>query len=59
MSGIDDNLTRDEVVELLKDKLEYPVVKSLDTAFRNSGEAWNTITYENLHTVLKEEYGSM
>ena len=33
MSGVVDALTRDEIVELFKDKLEYAVVKRLDTAF--------------------------
>ena len=33
MSGIADDLTREEVVELFKDRLEYQVVKRLDTAF--------------------------
>ena len=33
MSGVADDLTRDEIVELFKDKLEYAVVKRLDTAF--------------------------
>ena len=33
MSGVADDLSRDEIVELFKDKLEYAVVKRLDTAF--------------------------
>ena len=58
MSGIDDDLSNTESVELLRDKLEYSVVTRLNTAFRNSGKTWATITYADLHKTLKEEYGS-
>ena len=33
MNGVVGDLTRDEIVELFKDRLEYQVVKRLDTAF--------------------------
>ena len=40
MSGVADDLSRDEIVELFKDKLEYAVVKRLDTAFTAKEPAW-------------------
>ena len=43
MSGIDDDLSNTESVDLLRDKLEYSVVTRLNTAFRNSGKTWATI----------------
>ena len=58
MSGIDDDLRSAEAVELLKDKLKYQVVTRLNTAFKNSGKTWATVTYADLHKILKEEYGS-
>ena len=60
MSGIADDLSRDEIVELFKDKLEYAVVKRLDTAFTAKEPAWTwaAVTYENLKIIMKEEYGS-
>ena len=33
MSGIEDNLSSDEKVLMLKDKLDYHVIKRVDTAF--------------------------
>ena len=38
--------------------MDYPIVKRLDTAFKNNGDTWDAITYANLHKTLKEEYGS-
>ena len=60
MSGIDDELTRNEIVELFKDKLDYPVIKRLDTAFTNRApiETWDAIIYNDLQKVMREEYGS-
>ena len=57
MSGIDDDLTNTESVQMLKDKLDYHVIKRVDTAFKNGGYSWDTITYANLQKVLKEEFG--
>ena len=34
MSGIADNLTREEIVECLRDKLDYSVIKRLNTVFQ-------------------------
>ena len=60
MSGVADDLTRDEIVELFKDKLEYAVVKRLDTAFAAKDPPWNwaEVTYDDLKAIMKEEYGS-
>ena len=60
MSGVADDLTRDEIVELFKDKLEYAVVKCLDTAFtaKEPPWTWADVTYDNLKIIMKEEYGS-
>ena len=57
MSGIDDDLTSTEKVQMLKDKLDYHVIKRVDTAFRNKGYVWDTVTYANLVKLLKEEFG--
>ena len=57
MSGIEDNLSSDEKVLMLKDKLDYHVIKRVDTAFRNEGHAWDTVTYNELTKLLKEEFG--
>ena len=60
MCGIADELVRDEIVELFKDKLEYAVVKRLDTAFaaKDAPWTWEEVTYDDLKTIMKEEYGS-
>ena len=56
MSGIDGDLSNTEKVQLLKDRLDYHVIKRLESAFRNKGYAWNTVTYANLVKLLKEEF---
>ena len=60
MAGIADNLRREEIVDLFKDRLEYQVIKRLDTAFaaKEPPWAWNEVTYDQLKTVMKEEYDS-
>ncbi|CAL4213510.1 unnamed protein product [Meganyctiphanes norvegica] len=60
MSGINDDLTRAEYIEVIKDKLEYQVVKRLDTVFvaRQPAITWEAVTTAELHTCLKEEFGS-
>ena len=60
MCGINDDLVRDEIVELFKDKLEYAVVKRLDTAFAAKGApwTWEEVTYDDLKSIMKKEYGS-
>ena len=60
MSGVPDDLTREEMVELFKDKLDYAVVKRLDTAFaaKDPVWTWGAVTYAQLQAIMKEEYGS-
>ena len=60
MSGINDDLNDREYVDSLKDKLDYSVVKRLDTAFPNKDPAltWDHVTKVQLHGVLVEEYGT-
>ena len=59
MSGIDDDLQRQEVIDCLKDKLDYCVCQRLDTTFQAKDPVltWDAVTVLELHTVLIEEYG--
>ena len=56
MNGIAGDLQREELVELFKDRLEYQVVKRLDTAFaaKNPAWTWAAVTYDQLKTIMKE-----
>ena len=56
MAGIMDDLTRAEIVDLFKDKLEYQVIKRLDTAFaaKDPQWTWAAVTYDQLKIILKE-----
>ena len=58
MCGINDDLARGEIVELFKDKLEYAVVKRLDTAFtaKEAPWTWDQVTYNDLKSIMKNEY---
>ena len=60
MSGIADELQREEYVDLIKDKLDFAVLKRLDTAFptRNPVLRWDQVTKDQLHKCLKDEFGS-
>ena len=60
MNGIHDNLTREEVVALFKDKLDYAVVRCFDSAFaaKDVPYTWAAVTYDQLKEVMKEEYAS-
>ena len=59
MCGINDVLSRDEGIEIFKDRLDYTVVKRLDSAFtaKDPVWTWEDVTWEQLKTILKEEYG--
>ena len=59
IAGLDGNLERQEYVDLLKGKLDYQVLRRLDTAFpaRNPVLAWNTVTKVQLHKCLMDEFG--
>ena len=60
MNGSAGDLQREELVELFKDRLEYQVVKRLDTAFAAKDPVWTwaDVTYDQLKAIMKEEYGS-
>ena len=59
MVGIDD-LTGEEYISLLIDKLNHSVVKKLDSVFshRNPVLTWGGVTKEQLHECLMEEFGA-
>ncbi len=56
IAGLDGNLERQEYVDLLKGKLDYQVLRRLDTAFpaRNPVLEWNTVTKVQLHKCLMD-----
>ena len=58
-SGIADDLTRDEIVELFKDKLSHQTISRLNTAFvaKEPQWTWAAVTYDELKAIMKEEYG--
>ena len=58
--GVVGDLTRDEIVEFFKDRLDYKVIKRLDTAFaaKEPVWTWGGVTYDQLKEVMKAEYGS-
>ena len=60
MCGIDDDLQRSEVIDCLRDKLDYSVVRRLDTAFQSKDPVltWEAVTKAELQAVLMEEYSS-
>ena len=59
MCGINDALTREEGVEIFRDRLNYTVIKRLDSAFTAKEPAWTwaEVTWEQLKEILKEEFG--
>ena len=60
MYNITDDLTRDEIVEHFKERMEYQVIKRLDTAFsaKDPVWTWEEVTYDQLKDIMKVEYGS-
>ena len=58
--GVVGDLTRDEIVEFFKDRLDYKVIKRLDIAFaaKEPVWTWGGVTYDQLKDVMKAEYGS-
>ena len=60
MSGINDDLQRDEVIECIKDRLDYSVTQRLETAFQAKEPqlTWGAVTLVELKKVLLEEYDS-
>ena len=59
MCGILDDLTRNEGIDIFKDRLDFTVVKRLDLSFagRDPVVTWADVTWEGLSTILKEEFG--
>ena len=59
MCGINDDLERAEGIEIFRDRLDYTVVKRLESAFaaKDPVWSWDDITWEQLKSILKEEYG--
>ena len=57
-NGIADELTRDELVELFKDKLSHQTINRLNTAFvaKEPIWTWEEVTYDQLKAIMKEEY---
>lgn len=60
MSGINGALAREEYIEVIKGKLDYLVLKRLDTVFVASDPliTWDAVTKEELHKCLIGEFGS-
>ena len=58
MVGINNDLTREEYIPLLRDKLDYSIVKRLDSIFkqRNPALEWGNVSKDNLHKCLIEEF---
>ena len=59
MCGIPDLLSRDEGVGIFKDRLDYTVIKRLDSAFaaKDPRWTWAAVTWDQLKDILKEEFG--
>ena len=59
IASFNDDLSRQEYVDLLKSKLDYQVLRRLDTAFpaRDPVLAWNAVTKVQLHKCLMDEFG--
>ena len=56
--GIVDDLTKDEYIPLIKDKLDYSIIKRLDAIFEQRVPIleWNQISKEDLHKCLIKEF---
>ena len=59
MCGIVGDLTRDEGIDIFKDRLDFTVVKRLDLTFagRDPVVTWADVTWEVLSGILKDEFG--
>ena len=53
MYNVTDDLTCDEIVQLFKDRLDYKVIKRLDTSFAAKDPVWTWagVTYDQLKVV--------
>merc|ERR1712055_1217992 len=54
-NGIADNLTREEIVELFKDKLSHQTINRLNTAFVGKEPiwTWEEVTYDQLKAIRR------
>ena len=59
MCGIVGDLTRDVGISIFKDRLDFTVIKRLEMTFagRDPAVTWEDVTWEDLSTILKEEFG--
>ena len=59
MCGIVGDLTRDEGISIFKDRLDFTVIKRLEMTFagRDPVVTWEDVTWVDLSTILKEEFG--
>ena len=59
IAGLNADLDRQEYVDLLRGKLDYQVLRRLDTAFpaRNPVLTWDAVTKAQLHKCLMDEFG--
>ena len=59
MCGILDDLTREEGIDIFKDRLDFTVVKRLNLTFagRDPVVTWANVTWESLSDIMKEEFG--
>ena len=60
IAGIAGELTKDEIVEFFKERLEYQTVKRLNNVFaaKESPWSWEEVTYDQLKAIMREEYSS-
>merc|ERR1712030_276879 len=59
MCGIPDPLSRDEGVGIFRDRLDYTVIKRLESVFagRDPVLTWANVTWQQVKDILKEEFG--
>ena len=59
LCGIADPLSREEGVGIFRDRLDYSVIKRLESVFagRDPVVTWADVTWQQLKDILKEEYG--
>ena len=59
--GIDDNLTKQEYVPILRASLEFPLIERLEQVFKKDPgnvKTWDSIEIADLHRILKDEFGA-
>ena len=58
LNGIEDDLTRDEYIECIRDKLDYNVIKRLDTFFSTINVTWLNVSIVRIKEILIQEFGT-